>query len=436
MKVGVEKKENLEVVVTVEVPTETVDESVAERIVKVGKTAKIPGFRPGKVPNKVLMQRFGEAARQEVLSEVLRSSLMDALTQENLNPAGMPAIDIKQFESGKPLIFTATFEEYPEIDVKDLEGVEIEKISSTLSESDIKKVLENMRKQHAKWNDVDRAAKNEDQVVIDFEGFIDEKAFDGGKAEDVPLVLGSKSMIPGFEEGIVGSKAGDELNVKVKFPKEYQNGEVADKDAVFKIKVNKVQEAELPELDDKLAGSFGVKEGGIAKLREDVTKNMTRELENVITTRNKQFLIDALLAANEFKVPKALIDGEVNYLRDQMLKQFGGKIDEKNMPKLPDEMFTQEAKRRVTIGLLIGSVIKKDDIKADPERVKSLIKDAAKMYQNPKEVVDWYYQEKSRLNQFEMLAVENQVLDKLSEKAKIVKKELGYDEAMAVKSHN
>ncbi len=432
MNVKVEKKEGLTRVVIVEVPCEDIDKKVNEKIAKFGQNANVPGFRPGKVPAKVLMQKYGDSARQEVLGETIQTSLMDALTKENLNPAGMPKVDVKQFEPGKPLIFDAEFEEYPEIDVKPMGEVEIDQISAETSEQDLEKVMANMRKQHSKWNDVDRASKNDDQVVIDFEGFIDDKAFDGGSAKEVPLVLGSNSMIPGFEEGLVGAKAGDERDVKVKFPKEYHNADYADKDALFKIKVHKVQEAELPELDDKFAEGFGVKEGGLAALKEDLIKNMNRELQNIVTTKNKQVVIDQLLEANKFDIPQALIENETKHLREQMMKQFGENVDKKQLPELPDEMFSVEAKRRVTIGLLVGSVIKKNDIKADPDRVKELIEVAAGMYKNPKEVLDWYYEDRTRLAQFEMLAVENQVLDVLSEKAKITKKDLSYDEVMEI----
>lgn len=430
MNVKVDKKEGLIRVATVEVPYEDIEKKINEKIAQLAPKAKIPGFRPGKVPAKVLMQQYGDSARQEALGETIQTTLMDALTKENLNPAGMPKVDVKQFESGKPLIYEAEFEEYPEVDVTPLEAVEIEQISAEASDKDLEKVLDNMRKQHSKWNEVDRAAKNDDQVIIDFEGFIDDKAFEGGTAKEVPLVLGSNSMIPGFEEGIVGAKAGDELEVKVKFPKEYHNKDYADKDALFKIKVHKVQEAELPELDDKLAESFGVKEGGLAALKEDLMKNMNRELQSMITSQNKKVVIDQLLEANKFDVPQALIENEVKHLREQMMKQFGENMDKKQLPNLPDEMFSAEAKRRVTIGLLVGSVIKKHDIKADPDGVKELLEVAASMYKNPKEVLDWYHEDKNRLSQFEMLAVENQVLDLLSEKAKITKKELSYDEAM------
>lgn len=431
MKVTVEKKEGLERILTVEVPLEVINTAIEEQFNKIKKTAKIPGFRPGKVPQKVLVQRYGDAVRQEILSDVLRSTLMEAIDQEKLNPAGMPEIAVKEYVADKPLVYTATFEEYPEVDVKPLDGVKIEQVKAELTDGDIEKVLENMRKQHANWKEVDRDAKLDDQVVIDYEGFKGKEAFEGGKAAEVPLVLGSKSMIPGFEEGIIGAKAGDELEIKVTFPKEYQNKDLAGAKATFKIKVHKVQEAELPALDDKLAETFGVKEGGLAHLKEDLKKKMTSDLQFALSMKNKNTVIDKLLETNEVLVPKALIKSEIEHLKEQMFRQFGENFDRSKLPALPDNMFEDEAKRRVTIGLLVGSVIKKEKMEAEPDRVKALIEEAAQMYQNPKEVVDWYYQDKNRVAQFEMLAIENQVLDKLAENAKIGVKEVDYETATA-----
>jgi trigger factor len=430
MQVSVEITEGLGRNLNIKVPAEEIDNKVNERVKEVAKTAKLDGFRAGKVPLKVVEKRYGGSIRQEILAKVLEASYIEAIKQEKLNPAGHPQIDVKTFEPGKPLEYVAKLEIYPEIKLVELDGAEIEQFKSEVADTDVEKVIKDLQKQQTEWTEVARAAKNEDQVIIDFEGFIDDKAFDGGKAEKNPLVLGSKSMIPGFEDGIVGAKTGDDLEVKVNFPKDYQSKDLAGKEAVFKIKVHKVSEPKLPELNNEFIKRFGIKEGGLDKLREKIRNNLKLELKSAIKIKNKSAVMDKLLEFNTVDLPKAAIELEMGRLHQQAMARYGDVKDKKKLPQIPKEIFKEQAERRVKLGLIVAEVVKKHDIKFDDKHVRALVEDVSKGYDQPEQIIDWYYADKKRLEQFEMVAMEDGVVDKLLSSAKVKEKSLGVEEAL------
>ncbi len=430
MQVSVETVGSLGRCLTIEVPCEKIYSQVDMRLKEMSKTANIKGFRPGKVPMKVLKKRYGQSARQEVLSGVLQSSLSEAVLKENLKPAATPRVEIKTFEEGKPLQFTATFEVCPKIDLVGLKDVEVEQLTSEVTESDIDNLLERIRKQYTAWEEVDRSAQEKDQVIIDFEGFVDDKAFENGKAEKTPLILGSNVMIPGFEAGIIGAKASDEISVNVKFPEEYHSKEMAGKDAVFKIKVYTVSQPVLPELDDAFAKKCGVKEGGIKELRDDLRKKTELELKNILKIKNKNKVMDKLLELNKVELPQSLVDMEVDQLHRQVTEQYAKHTPTDKIPEISKDIFKDQAIRLVSLGLLIAEVVNEHDIKANLDKVRSTIGSLAAGYDHPEEIVKWYYSNQQHLAQVEMVDIEDQVVEKLLESAKIIEKKVDYDEAV------
>ena len=337
MQVSVETTQGLERRLTITVPAENVETEVKKRLQQLSKTQRIDGFRAGKVPVSVINKRFGPAVRQEVAGEVMQRNYIEAIVAEKINPAGAPTFAPKALEAGKDLEFSATFEVYPEVEVQGLDKIAVEKPAVEVTDEDLANMLETLRKQHASWADVDAAAGANDRVTVDFVGTIDGEEFEGGKAEDFPLELGQGRMIPGFEDNIVGKKAGEEVVADVNFPEDYHAENLKGKAAQFTITVKKVEAQELPELSDEFATKFGVAEGGVDALKEEVKKNMTRELDQAVKANVKDQAIKGLLEQNEVEVPKALIDQEVDALREQAAQRFGG--NGQNMPELPAELF-------------------------------------------------------------------------------------------------
>jgi len=433
MQVTEESATGLERKIRVQVPSDEIDSAVQDRLKSLAKTARINGFRPGKVPMQVVRKRFGPQVRQEVLGDVINKSYMEALEQENYRPAGMPSIepvaDADNSEDSDSFSYHATFEVYPEIEIADLTGTSIDKTVSSVGSSDIDEMIETLRKQRIEWNEVDRPAENDDQVVMDFTGSIDGEEFAGGEAKDAPLVLGSGSMIPGFEEQLLGSVKGDEKTITVEFPEDYRATELAGKEVSFAIKVNGVNESTLPEVNDEFAKAFGVEEGGVEALRADIQMNMERELGQALESRNKQAVMEILLEKNEFEIPASMIKEEVGRLRQQIVEQMQGQ-GQTETPTLGDELFQGDAERRVKLGLLIAEIIKKNEIKPDPDKVKSTIESIASSYEDPKQVVDYYYGNQEYLQNVEGLVLEQQVTDWALQQATVVEKSMEFKEVM------
>ncbi|KZN65665.1 trigger factor [Pseudoalteromonas luteoviolacea CPMOR-1] len=428
MQVSVETTQGLERRLTITVPAENVETEVKKRLQQLSKTQRIDGFRPGKVPVSVINKRYGAAVRQEVAGDLMQRNYIEAIVSEKINPAGAPSFAPKALEAGKDLEFEATFEVYPEVEIKDLDKVAVEKPVVEVTEDDLANMLETLRKQHATWTEVDAAAGENDRVTVDFLGTVDGEEFEGGKAEDFPLELGQGRMIPGFEDGIVGKKAGEEVVADVTFPEEYHAENLKGKPAQFTITVKKVEVQELPELSDEFATKFGVAEGGVDALKEEVKKNMTRELDQAVKAKVKEQAIKGLLDTNEVEVPKALIDQEIDALRQQAAQRFGG--DAKNMPELPAELFHEQAVTRVKTGLLLGEVIKANDIKVDDAKVESLIETVASAYEDPSEVVNYYKENDQLMQQMRNVAMEEQAVEAVLSSATVTDVEKSFDDIM------
>ncbi|MES2218614.1 MAG: trigger factor [Pseudomonadota bacterium] len=427
MQVSVESPSKLQRRITVTVPLEQLDAAYDKRIQQILKTAKIKGYRPGssKALDRV-KELYGNAARQEALSEVIQSSLYDAITQEKLNPVGTPQVEPKSIAPGKPLEYIATFEVLPEIEGVKFAAKTIEKQVSKITKADIDRVLDRLREQHVTWNEVDRGAADKDQVVIDFRGALDGKTFKGGEAHDYPVVIGSKTMIPGFEEGLIGIKKEEEKIINVTFPENYFATELAGKKVEFTINAHKVSAPSLPEMNEELIKKFGIASGNVEELRTEINKNLENELERVTSNKLKSQIFDLLLEQNPMEVPAALIEREAKRIHDEMHPHHAGKEHDHS----PQEMttFNEAAKRNVILGLLIGEVIKQHKLKPDSERVQQHITKMSAAYEKPEEVIKWYQGDKRRLGEIEMMILEEQVLEKLLESVTVNDKMLDYSD--------
>ena len=429
MQVSIETLTGLERRMTIEVPAEEVESQVRSRLQEAAKTFNMKGFRKGKVPVKVIKNRFGEGVRQEVVGEVISQSWVEAVTKENVKPAGQPSIEPKNLEEGQNLEFIATFEVYPEIELKDFSAVTIEKKQAEILDTDIDKMIKTLREQRKTYKEVDRKSQQGDQVNVDFVGTLGGEKFDGGEAKGTNLILGSKRMIPGFEEGLVGVSSGDNLTLPLTFPEDYQNKELAGKKVEFAITVNNVSEPTLPELDDEFFASFDVAEGGLEAFRTEVRANMTRELKNANRNNIKNQVIEGLLEIHDVDAPKALVANEINGLRQQAMQQFGGgKNIDPSM--LPDDLFAEQAKRRVILSLVMSEIVSKNDLKPDADTVRGLIEEMAESYEKPEDVIKWYYSDKEQLANIEAMALEDAVIDMVIDKAKVTESSVSYEEAL------
>ena len=419
MDVSVENAGGLERRMTVQVPAERVEQEVQSRLDSMSKTVRLDGFRPGKVPLKVIEKKYGKQVRLEVVDELVNSTMQEALSQESIRPVGQPSVEPKAMQPGEPLEYVATFEVFPELSGMLDYGFKVTKPVVEITTDDVGNMLENLRQQRATWNVVERAAQPGDQVNIDFEGTIGGAPFAGNKAEQMPLVLGANTMIPGFEDQLAGVSAGDEKTLNITFPDDYAAAEVAGKDAEFQVKVNSVSEAVLPELDDDFARAFGIDENGMDGLREEITNNMQRELSGLITSKLKEQVFSGLLEANPVEVPRTLIESEIQQLQSQESNQG---VDASSLQAT--------AERRVKLGVLISEIVKLNNIQVDPDRVRKLVDTIAESYEKPEEVVQWYYG-----NQEMLAGVQSSVMEELavewvisSSGADVIEKETGFSD--------
>ena len=414
---------------TIAVPGDQVDTAVNARLKEAAQNVNLKGFRKGKVPFKVVKSRFGKGVRQEVVGEMMSQSFYEAVNQESLKPAGQPTIDPTNLEEGQDLEFTAVFEVYPEISLPDFGKLEVTRLGAEVGESDIDEMIMTLRKQRQNWKEVERAAAPEDMVNIDYTGRLDGEEFEGGKASGSSLVLGSERMIPGFEAGIEGKTTGENFTMNLKFPDEYHGKELAGKEVEFEITLNSVSEQTLPEVDEEFYESFGVEEGGEPAFREEVASNMLREMNTASRNKLKNEVMDQLIAAVEMDLPSALVSDEIGQLRQQALQQMGGgqNVDSS---MLPDELFKEQAGRRVSLGLLLGEVIRDQGLTADPGKVRESVEELAATYESPDDVINWYYGNKDQLATVESAVLEDQVFDYIIELAKVDDKQVPYQEVI------
>jgi trigger factor len=436
MQVSVETTQGLERQLTITVPADKIDAEVKSRLRDLAKRQRIDGFRPGKAPVTLIQKRYGLAVLQEVAGEQMQRHFYEAIIANKLTPAGAPTFAPGQLEQGKDLEFKATFEVYPEVEVKNLNKIEVNKPVVDIADADLAKMLDTLRKQHATWEEKKGKAASGDRAVIDFVGSIDGEEFEGGKATNFTLELGQGRMIPGFEDGIIGKKAGEQVTVDVTFPEEYHAENLKGKAASFAVTVNKVEQQVLPELNDEFATLFGLETATVDALKVEVRKNMERELNQNIKAKVKDQVIKGLLANNEVEVPQALIKGEVEVLRKQALQRFGNNLDPKQLPELPASLFEEQAKDRVKVGLLLGEVIKTNELKVDDKKVQALIETVASAYEDPQEVVQYYNSNKELLQSMRNVALEEQAVEVILAGAKVTEQKAAFDEIMNPQATN
>ena len=423
MQVSVEAGEGLERKLTVQVPAETVEMEVNNRLNSIKNTVRIDGFRPGKVPFKVVKQKYSGSILQEVAGELMQSTFREAVTQENLQPAGDPVIKTEELALGKAMEYTATFEVYPEVALAPVADLAIEKTEASVEASDVEKMIDVLRKQKMDWTEVERAAANDDRISIDFVGSVDGEKFDGGSANDMPIVLGAGQMIPGFEEHLLGLKAGDETTFKVSFPEDYASSELAGKEAEFAVTAKKVEEPKMPEVDEEFAKAFGVESGDVEQLKSDIKDNMARELDRKLRTMLKSNVMDALVAANAIDVPTAIVQQEAETLKKQTEVQTPGS-------NLTVDAFMEDAKRRVQLGMILAEVAKTSELQIDADMIKQRVEEMAKDYDDPDEFVNYYMGNQELLSGIQTLVMEDKVVDWIAEQASISTKKSSFDEVM------
>lgn len=429
MQVSVESGEGLVKRLLVNLPADKVNDLVAAKLKEAARSVRMDGFRPGKVPLRVVKQRYGEQIRQDVYGELIQSSFYDAASQENLRPVGDPSIELREDEADGGLAYTATFEIMPDLEVADLSALEIKRPVTTVEDADVDNMIEKLRQQRTEWVDVERAAQNGDRVTLDFAGSMDGEAFEGGSASDVPLVLGSGNMIPGFEEGLVDAKAGDKPVLELKFPEDYRVEQLAGKDVSFEVEVKVIAEPILPEIDEEFVKAFGVEDGTEENLRKEIRENMEREVRQKVKGRTKEQVMDALLAANDLTVPAAMISQEAAALKKQTQQEMA-QSGQQNTVDLPLGVFEPQAERRVKLGLLVGEIMSNNELEVEPDRVVEAIAEQASTFESPQEIIDWYRENAQARAAVENVVLEDQVVDLILEQANVEDEKLSFDELL------
>jgi trigger factor len=427
MQVNVQSTGSLERRMEVSVPKEQIEEAIAERLKRVSRTAKLKGFRPGKAPIKVIRQQFGEQVRQEVLSDLMQQSFTRAVNEAKLMPAAGPRIEPISSSPGEDLKYRAVFEVFPEIVLKEVEGLAVNRPVAEVSESDIEAMVQNLREQRPSFEVVDRESREGDRVTMDFEGMIDGKAFEGSKGEDIAVILGAGRMLKDFETGILGVKADEKKQISVRYPDEYHNKDLAGRTADFSVHVKKVEEKLLPPLDDAFCREYGVTEGGLEQLLSEVADNMRRELADNVRSRLKQQVFDRFLEANPVDVPNALVEQQVRDMQIDTARRMGAK-DASQVP--PAEPFVEPARRRVALGMLVNELVKTREIKIDRTRVEARLGELAATYPDPDAILKAYRQNPDAMRQVEGMVLEDQVVDYLIERAKVTDQPSTFKELM------
>lgn len=428
MQVSVEQNGPLGRRLTVTIPGDRIEDEVTRRLAGVGKNAKIKGFRPGKAPAKVVRQQYGAAVREDVLGDLVNAHYAEAVQAEKLAPVGAPRVGGGETGEDGSFTFTAEIEVYPEFEVKDIQGARLTRPRVEIADADVDTVLDRLRNQHKHWHEADRAAAEGDQVMIDFEGRIDGEPFEGNSATDMPLTLGSGSVIPGFEEGLVGTSAGETRTLDLTFPEDYSKKALAGKPVRFEVTVKRVEESHLPDLDDEFAAQMGIEEGGIDELRAKVRENMQGELESRIRDDLERQVGDALLEANEVDVPKALLDEEIVRQQRAVMRQFGLQVAPDSQPDLPREPFVEKAERRVRLGLILSQLIEREQFRPDPARVERKIEQYASESPDPEAQARAMRADNGVMRQIESLVLEEAAYDWLIGQADVKEEPKGFFE--------
>jgi trigger factor len=426
MQVSVESTGALERRMEVQVPAERIEKAVDERLQKLSRTIRLKGFRPGKVPVKVVRQQFGQQVRQEVLGDVVQSTFAEAVTQEKLTPAGGPRIEPISQEGGD-LKYRAVFEVLPQIQLAGVEQLELARPQAEVGTGDVDAMIQNLREQRPSYVKVDREAVDTDRVTVDFDGTVDGQPFEGGKGEDIPIVLGAGRMLPDFEAGLKGARAGEPKTIDVTFPQNYGAPALAGKKAQFAINVKSVEERQLPELDDEFCKAYGVEEGGLERLRQEVEENMKRELADAIRARIKKQVMDGLLAANPLELPKTMVDAQVREMQLDAARRMGAR-DASQVP--PPDGFVEAARRRVALTLLVGELVKQANLQVNQRQVQARFEELAQQYPDATQALQTYRSNPQLQRQMEAAVLEDQVVDWVLERARVKEQSSTFKELM------
>ncbi len=429
MQVSVESGEGLEKRLLVDLPADRVNEAVDKKLAEVAKTVKMNGFRPGKAPLRVVKQQYGEAVRHDVYGALIQETYYEALSEKKVMPVGDPSIEFRDAVEEGGFSYTATFEVMPKIELADMKGKSITKVTAEVTDADVDDMINKLREQRTTFSDVERAAQDGDQVHIDFKGFIDGEAFDGGSAENVPLVLGSGSMIEGFEAALLGASAGDERSFEVNFPEDYRAENLAGKPATFEVKVSKVAEPKLPEIDEEFCKEFGVKEGTEAALRAEVSSNMKAELEQKLQGMLKDESMKILRESNELDIPKSMVTQEAERMKQQAVQEMAQRGQQVSVD-LPASIFEEQAKTRVHLGLLVAEIIDGQELKATEDEVRDTITKMSGSYEDPQEVIDFYMNNDQQRSMLENLVLENKVNDWVVSQLDVAEESRTFSEVM------
>ncbi len=427
MQVTVEATGTLERRMRVELPAERIEKEVDSRLKSVGRTAKIKGFRPGKIPPKVVKQRYGKQIRQEVLSDLMQKSYSDAVMQENLKPAGNPSISPDSGADAESFAYVATFEVLPEVELKGLDKIKVEHADVSIDDKDLGAMLEKLRQQKATWDEVDRKSKDGDRVIVDFSGELNGELIEGGQGTEVPVVLGQGQMLPDFEKALFGIAAGDEKTFKVKFPKDYHAEDLQGKKVNFTINTHRVEETQLPPLDDSLAELFNVEEGGLEKLKADVMENMQREAAQKVKTELREQVMQGLLDANPIEIPQTLKHQEMHSMQHEAMRQLGIEDHDQAPPK---ENFAEAAEKRVRLGLLIRQLIADQQLTLEEEHVRAHVEEMCAGYENAEDMVNIYMSNPQIRQQIEPMAMEQLAVDWLLENGTVKDKKVSFSDYM------
>jgi len=427
LKINVNDKAGLKKEIRISVPFSAIEEKRTSRFIQIAKTAKLPGFRPGKVPDKVIHQQYGGKVIQEVLSDFLDSTYIESIREKNLKPAGPPEVKIDEYIEGKDFTYTATIEVYPEFELRGLDKISVDKPKAEISQKEINAMIENLQKQRGTWNPVERPSEKEDQLIVDFEGKIDGEVFEGGVAQDFVMTLGNGQMLPEFDDALLNVKANEDKEIQLTFPDNYHKEELAKKKAVFSVSVKEVKALEVAEIDETFVRSFGVESGDAKDLIDEVKASMEKELEAKINDEIKKNLMTYLRENNSIEIPEVMVHQEAHALQKDWMSQAGiEKVEE--APELKN--FETIAKERVQLGLLVNELVRVQEIKVDQDRVKTKLEEITNRYPNPEEIRKMYEQTPQLMDQIKSAVIEDLVVDWLIERTEFQNKEVEFNKLM------
>ena len=434
MKFSFGNKNDVEQSITISIPADDIQKQVKTKLNSAQRSAKIKGFRKGKAPIDVVKKMYEPEIRQDVINDAVIKKFYELVEEKNFKPVGRPNLVPERIEMEKDIIFKATFEVYPEISLGNLSRLSYTKAVSSVEEEDVNKTIENIRKRMCGWESKGENSSSGDQIKIDFVGKIDEEEFEGGSAKDFVVEIGSKSMIEGFEDGLIGLKKSDNKDLNLTFPEDYGKTELASKKVVFNVEVKEVLKPKLPALNEEFFKSTGLEAKNTNEFKKEIKNKLDEDLKNIIENKSKSSILDSLREAHAFEVPSAMIESEVNNMRQNAARRVGMDPKDMNEDLFPKETFLEEAKKRVSVGVILNKIIEEKGIKADGERVRKMVEDRASMYKEPQQVVNWFYSNEEQLRSIESISLEEQVIEILLSEANAVEEELTYEEC--VTGHN